>query len=86
VPFESFLKSNCTGTGYFKALLCAGVGFNLWHYLKFNFYTLAGVSELTKNLWSHVGNMFYKKTVKPKTQNAKRGAKVINYFKMTQGL
>jgi hypothetical protein len=32
VAFKSFLKSNFTGTGYFKALLGAGVGFNLWHY------------------------------------------------------
>jgi len=37
VTFKGFLKSNFAGTGYFKALLGAGVGFNLWHYLIFIF-------------------------------------------------
>ena len=31
MTFESFLESNFTRTGNFKALFCAAVGFNLWH-------------------------------------------------------
>lgn len=33
VPFERFLINNFTGAGYFKALLGAGVGLNLWHFI-----------------------------------------------------
>ncbi len=33
VTFESFLIGNFTGSGNFKALLGAAVGFNLWHYI-----------------------------------------------------
>ena len=33
VTFESFLESNFTRTGNFKALFCAAVGFNLWHFM-----------------------------------------------------
>lgn len=33
VTFKSFLKHDLTGTGNFKALLGAAVGFNLWHYI-----------------------------------------------------
>ena len=40
VTFESFLEGNFTGTGNFKALLCATVGFNLWHYITFFSYSL----------------------------------------------
>ena len=58
MSFKSFLKSNFSCTGYFKALFCAGVGFNLWHYTKFYFYTLLA-SRTDGNLWSLVGNMFF---------------------------
>jgi len=37
MTFASFLKSNFACTGYFKALLGAGVGFNLWHYFNILF-------------------------------------------------
>ena len=33
MTFKSFLKHDLTGTGNFKALLGAAVGFNLWHYI-----------------------------------------------------
>ncbi|MDQ6843846.1 MAG: hypothetical protein M3Z92_05775, partial [Bacteroidota bacterium] len=70
------MKCNFTGSGYFKALLGAGVGFNLWHFIKNLFLHPAGASELTENLWSLMGNMFYKETVETKHRNSKRGAKV----------
>jgi hypothetical protein len=60
VTVERLLIRYFTASGYFKALLCAGIGFNLWHYFSFNFYTLAGVSEQPEHLWSHVGNVFSK--------------------------
>ena len=40
VSFESFLKGDLTGTGDFKALLGAAVGFNLWHYITCYRYSL----------------------------------------------
>ena len=35
VTFESFLEGDFTGSGNFKALFCAAVGFNLWHYITY---------------------------------------------------
>ena len=56
VTFESFLKSNFTRAGNFKALFCAAVGFNLWHYITVNGYSLLA-SRNFGNLWSRVGNV-----------------------------
>ncbi len=36
------------------------------------------------NLWSHVGNMFYRKSSLAKTQNAKRAAKLIKNFEKNE--
>ena len=55
VTFESFLESNFTRTGNFKALFCAAVGFNLWHVIKNCHYSLLA-SQTDGNLWSRVGN------------------------------
>ena len=79
MSLESFLKSNFTGTGYFKALFGAGVGFNLWHFLIF-YFTPSPASRTDGNLWSHVGNMFLEKSTSAKTQNSERAAKVKNYL------
>ncbi len=57
VTFESFLKSNFTCTGNFKALFCATVGFNLWHYNNLLWLLPAGASAPAENLWSLVGNV-----------------------------
>ncbi len=56
VAFVRFLESNFSGTGYFETLLGARVGFNLWHYNKFDFYTLLA-SQTDGNLWSLVGKL-----------------------------
>lgn len=40
VTFESFLKGDLTCTGNFEALLCAAVGFYLWHYITCLSYSL----------------------------------------------
>jgi hypothetical protein len=40
VTFKSFLESNYTGAGNFKALLGAAVGFNHWHYITVLSYSL----------------------------------------------
>jgi hypothetical protein len=40
------------------------------------YFTPSPAFRTDGNLWSHVGNMFYKKAGSAKTQNAERGAKV----------
>ena len=40
VTFKGFLESDLTGTGNFKALLGAAVGFNFWHYITYYRYSL----------------------------------------------
>ena len=40
VTSESFLVGDLTGSGNFKALLGAAVGFNLWHYITVLSYSL----------------------------------------------
>lgn len=56
VTFESFLESDFTRTGNFKALFCATVGFNLWHCITFFSYSLLAL-RTDGDLWSHVGNV-----------------------------
>ena len=56
VTFESFLKSNFTCTGNFKALLGAAVGFNLWHCITYCSYSLLA-SQTDANFLSPVGNV-----------------------------
>jgi hypothetical protein len=79
VSFKRSLVRNFTGAGYFKALLGAGVCSNFWHFYLFTFTPLPA-SRTDGNLWSHVGNMFYKKSGSAKTQNAEWGAKVRILF------
>ncbi len=57
VTFESFLESDLTGTGNFKALLGAAVGFNLWHCITVFELLPAGVPTPAELLWGHVGNV-----------------------------
>jgi hypothetical protein len=66
VAFERFLISNFTRSGYFKALLGAGVGFNLWHYLNILFYTLAGAPN-RRELMEPCGKYVFKKPGLAKT-------------------
>ena len=56
VTFESFLEGNFTGTGNFKALLCAAVGFNLWHYITIFKLLPAGVPTTAGLFWGLTGN------------------------------
>jgi len=55
VTFKSFLESDLTGAGNFKALFCAAVGFNLWHYNNCYSYSLLAV-QTDGHLLSRVGN------------------------------
>jgi hypothetical protein len=50
------LKSDLTGTGNFKALLGAAVGFNLWHYITYCSYSLLAV-QTDVHFLSRVGNV-----------------------------
>ena len=56
VSFESFLESDLTATGDLEALLGAGVGFNLWHYITVLSYSLLAL-RTAGDLWSLVGNV-----------------------------
>lgn len=56
VSFESFLESDFTGAGNLEALLGAGVGFYLWHYITVFSYSLLAL-RTAGDLWSHVGNV-----------------------------
>lgn len=56
VTFKSFLESDLTGTGNFKALLGAAVGFNFWHYITVLSYSLLAPQK-DGNLLSLVGNV-----------------------------
>jgi hypothetical protein len=56
VPFESFLKSDFTGTGNLEALLGAAVCFYLWHYITVLSYSLLAF-RAAGNLLSLVGNV-----------------------------
>jgi hypothetical protein len=66
VAFERFLISNFTRSGYFEALLGAGVGFNLWHFTIFYFYTLAGAPN-RRELMEPCGQYVLEKTHSAKT-------------------
>ena len=59
VTFESFLESDLTGTGNFKALLGAAVGFNLWHYITVCSYSLLA-PQTDGDFLSLVGNVWKK--------------------------
>jgi len=56
VSFESFLESDLTATGDLEALLGAGVGFYLWHYITVFSYSLLAL-RTAGDLWSLVGNV-----------------------------
>ena len=57
MTFESFLKGDLTGAGNFKALFCAAVGFNLWHYITYFELLPAGAPVTTGNFLNLVGNV-----------------------------
>ena len=59
MTFKSFLESDLTGTGNFKALLGAAVGFNLWHYITVFSYSLLA-PQTDGNFLSLVGNVWKK--------------------------
>ena len=61
VTSESFLMGDLTGTGNFKALLGAAVGFNLWHYITVFKLLPAGGSEITEHLIEPCGKCLKKK-------------------------
>jgi len=67
VTFVRFLESDFTGSGYFEALLGAGVGFNLWHYYNILFLHPRRRPEQTGTYGAMWGNMFFEKSISVKT-------------------
>jgi len=82
VTLKCFLISYFTGTGYFKALLGAGVGFNLWHYLLFTF-TPCRRLRTDGELMEPCGQYVLNTTGSAKHKMLKRAAKVVHFFKKT---
>lgn len=79
VAAKSFLVSNFTTTGNFKALLCATVGFNLWHYITFFSYSLLA-SRTVGNFWSLTGNVSEKFRSAKVTVYRQNSINKIKYF------
>ncbi|MCB0709787.1 MAG: hypothetical protein KDC15_10400 [Chitinophagaceae bacterium] len=52
MTFKSFLECDFTGSGNFKALLCAAVGFNLWHYITVFSYSLLAALQGQNTCWA----------------------------------
>jgi len=71
VTFVRFLESDFTGSGYFEALLGAGVGFNLWHYYNILFLHPRRRPEQTGTYGAMWGNMFLKNPFQSKHKNLK---------------
>jgi len=55
VALERFLVEDFTCTGNFEALLCATVGFNLWHYITVFKLLPAGVPASCEKLFEPCG-------------------------------
>ena len=65
VTFESFLKSNFPVPVTLKRFLALELVLTFGIIIIFYFYTLLA-SRTDGNLWSHVGNMFYRKLIQLK--------------------